>query len=433
MYTAVNAIVGVLKKILPNTLVDVFRPLYHRGLSFFMALAYGFPAKKLVVIGVTGTKGKSTVAEMLFTIFRAKGYKTALLSTIRFAIEDHSEPNRYKMTLPGRGFAQAFMRRALAAGCTHFIIEVTSESVLQYRHLYLELDALAVTNIQKEHIERHGSFENYAAAKREIVMALAHSKKQSGVLVSNADIAETAAFLTLPVKKAIGFRAEELEHVSTDERSVHFTFDTTKVSLPLPGVHNALNALAALKLAQALGVEVAKAAEALSTLPPVHGRTEHIDAGQEFFVVVDYAHTPDSLTALYQAFPKNKKICVLGNTGGGRDIWKRPVMGKIAEEHCEKIILTNEDPYDEDPYAIMEEMAKGMSPGGRVRTKIIPDRREAIRSAIEAAQKGDAVLISGKGTDPFIMGPDGTKEPWNDAYVTREELEKHLGQAQHQI
>ena len=152
MYSFVNAVVGVLKKVLPERAVEAFRPLYHRGLSFFMALVYGFPAKKLVVIGVTGTKGKSTVAEMLFAIFRAAGHTTALLSTIRFAIEDHSEPNRYKMTLPGRGFAQAFMSRAVAEGCTHFIIEVTSESVLQYRHLYLELDALVVTNIQKEHI-----------------------------------------------------------------------------------------------------------------------------------------------------------------------------------------------------------------------------------------------------------------------------------------
>ena len=320
------------------------------------------------------------------------------------------------------------MSRAVAEGCTHFIIEVTSESVLQYRHLYLELDALVVTNIQKEHIERHGSFENYAAAKREIVMALIQSKKATGVLVSNADIPETATFLTLPVKKAIGFRATELGHVSTDERNVRFKYEETNVSLPLPGIHNALNALAALKLSEALGIGAAKAAEALSTLPPVRGRAEHIDAGQNFFVVVDYAHTPDSLTALYQAFPKNRKVCVLGNTGGGRDTWKRPVMGKIAEEHCEKIILTNEDPYDEDPYAIIEEMTKGMSPAGRFKTKIIPDRREAIRSALEAAQKGDAVLISGKGTDPFIMGPGGEKEPWNDAYVTREELKRLLSQ-----
>ena len=142
-----------------------------------MALSYGFPARKLIVLGVTGTKGKSTTAEMLFSILRAAGHKTALISTIRFAIEDDSEPNLYKMTLQGRGFAQAFMRRALKARCTHLVIEVTSESVLQHRHRFLDLDGLIVTNIQREHIESHGSFEKYVAAKRAIVETLVRSPK----------------------------------------------------------------------------------------------------------------------------------------------------------------------------------------------------------------------------------------------------------------
>ncbi|OYV26539.1 MAG: hypothetical protein B7W98_03065, partial [Parcubacteria group bacterium 20-58-5] len=144
------------------------------------------------------------------------------------------------------------------------------------------------------------------------------------------------------------------------------------------------------------------------------------DVGQNFLAVVDYAHTPDSLQALYDAFPNRRKICVLGNTGGGRDTWKRPAMGKIADEACAEVFLTNEDPYDEDPKQIVDAMAAGMA-----RTpQIIMDRREAIRAALRAARAGDAVLISGKGTDPFIMGAHGTKEPWSDASVVREELEK---------
>ncbi|MDE1919262.1 MAG: UDP-N-acetylmuramyl-tripeptide synthetase [Patescibacteria group bacterium] len=422
MYEIVDRIVRVLKKIVPRSLVRPLLPAYHRFLGFFMALWYGFPARKLVVIGITGTKGKSTVAEMVFSILRGEGYTTALLSTIRSAIEDHSEPNLEKMTLQGRGFTQAFMHRALRAGCTHIIVELTSEGVLQYRHQFLELDALVVTNIQREHIERHGSFEKYVAAKRAIVDALVHSPKRSKILVANEDVPESRAFLSLPVTKAIGFKESELKHLQGNERGISFEYGEMHFSLPLPGTFNAMNALAAVKACVALGVPLSTAAAALAALPAVRGRVEHIDAGQDFLVVVDYAHTPDSLRALYSAFPKQRKICVLGNTGGGRDAWKRPEMGKIAEEACATVILTNEDPYDEDPRAIIDAVARGM----RRTPEIIMDRREAIRSALARARSGDAVLISGKGTDPFIMGPRGTKNPWSDARVAREELERLL-------
>ena len=398
------------------------RPSYHRALAFFMALSYGFPARKLVVIGVTGTKGKSTTVEMLFSILRAVGYKTALISTIRFAIEDDSEPNQYKMTLQGRGFAQAFMRRAIAAGCTHIVIEVTSESVLQYRNWFLNLDGLIVTNIQREHIESHGSFEKYVAAKRAIVETLARSPKRSRILVANTDIPESRAFLSAAVSKAIGFSASELKNISGDERNVRFEYSGIHFSLPITGAFNAVNALAAIKTAEAFGVSLKTCEKALGGLSRISGRVEHIDAGQDFIVVVDYAHTPDSLQALYDAFPKNRKICVLGNTGGGRDTWKRPLMGRIADEACEKVILTNEDPYDEDPRAIVDAMARGM----RRVPEIVMDRREAIRHALAAARTGDAVLISGKGTDPFIMGAKGAKVPWSDAGVVREELGRLL-------
>ena len=329
------------------------------------------------------------------------------------------------MTLQGRGFAQAFMRRALRAGCTHLIIEVTSESVLQSRHTFLNFDALLVTNIQKEHIESHGSFENYVAAKRAIVDALARSSKNNRVLVANEDVPETQKFLSAPVTKAIGFSFKELQDVSSDARSTRFTYADTHFSLPLPGTFNALNALASIKLAGAFGISTAVASDALSTLPVVRGRVEHIDAGQDFLAVIDYAHTPDSLRALYTAFGNKRKICVLGNTGGGRDTWKRPEMANIAEECCDEVILTNEDPYDEDPQKIVQEMARGM----KKPPLIVMDRREAIRHALTSARTGDAVLISGKGTDPYIMGAHGTKTPWNDAEVVREELHKLLAKS----
>ena len=427
MYDALNWIVHLLKKIVPESVVRPLRPIYHRVLAYVMAFSYDFPARELTVIGITGTKGKSTTAEMLFTIFRAVGYKTALISTIRFAIEDESEPNRYKMTLQGRGFAQAFMRHAIRAGCTHFIIEITSESVPQYRHCFLELDGLIVTNIHREHIESHGSFANYVAAKGTIVDTLVHSHKQKRVLVANEDIPESSHFLSAHVPRKIGFGMHELQNIFENDRQIRFVYEGVSFSLPLPGTFNAMNALAAVKCAEAFAVPIPVAAAALETLPVVRGRVERIEAGQDFIAIVDYAHTPDSLKSLYGAFASQRKICVLGNTGGGRDTWKRPEMGRIADETCDQVILTNEDPYDENPRAIVDAMAAGMA-----RTpEIIMNRREAIRAALRLASLAQdkhnvAVLISGKGTDPFIMGPKGSKESWSDADVVREELQQLL-------
>lgn len=417
---------------------------YHYALARLAALRYGFPSRRMTVIGVTGTKGKSSVAEMLYAILSAAGYETALAGTIRFALGKESRPNLFKMTLPGRGFIQKFLAEALAKGCTHAVVELTSEAALQYRHLGVELDALIVTNIQREHIESHGSFEKYVAAKRALVAALERSPKRLRVLVANEDIPESRAFLSADVSRAIGFSARELEGVVSDDCGARFDYAGTPVSLPLPGIFNAMNALAAIKAAEALGVSRDAAATALAELAPVKGRVERIETGQDFLAVVDYAHTPDSLKALYGAFPNRRKICVLGNTGGGRDVWKRPEMGRIAEEACETVILTDEDPYDEDPRAIIDAMAAGMSPGGRrSKLQIILDRRSAIRAALRLAlslSKGAppqpldsargagnqdiAVLISGKGTDPFIMGARGTRTPWSDAAVVREELER---------
>lgn len=418
MYTLIQHLVHLLKKIVPESVVQKLRPQYHKTLSLVMAFAYGFPARKLTVIGITGTKGKSTTADMLFAIFREAGYRTALISTIRFAINDTSEPNRYKMTLQGRGFAQAFMHRALRAGCTHLIIEITSESVLQYRHTFLDLDGLIVTNIQREHIESHGSFENYVAAKRTIVDTLVNSPKKRRVLIVNKDVPETRSFASANVSEVIPFAAYELQNLHTDASGISFTYANIPFTLPMPGEVNAMNALAAIKMADRFDVAASVSAKALAILPIVRGRLERIEEGQDFLTVVDYAHTPDSLRALYSSFPAHRKICVLGSTGGGRDIWKRPEMGRIADESCDTVILTNEDPYDEDPKKIIDMIAAGMH-----RTpEIIMDRREAIRRALSLARTGDAVLISGKGTDPYIMGARGTKTPWSDAQVVREEL-----------
>ena len=403
-----------LKKIIPQPIMSA----YHFALAHLAAVLYRFPSKELLVIAVTGTKGKSSVAEMISAILEEAGHKTALMNSIRFKIGDESEHNLTRMSMPGRFFIQRFLRRAKDAGCTAAILEMTSEGVMQHRHRALELDALIFTNLAPEHIERHGSLEAYADAKFEIGRALARSRKRPRVIVANADDKEAVRYLTLPVEKHVSFSLLRQEPWEAGERGGYFTFEGEKIAIHLPGEFSLKNALAACSLANALGIDSATIAHALEKIQKIPGRGERIDEGQAFTVIVDYAHTPDSLEALYEAYAHSHKICILGNTGGGRDTWKRPVMGKIADEYCETVILTNEDPYDEDPRSIMEEMARGMER----KPIIIMDRREAIREALRMAKASDAVLISGKGTDPCICVKNGKKIPWSDVEVVREEL-----------
>ncbi|HEY4473810.1 MAG TPA: UDP-N-acetylmuramyl-tripeptide synthetase [Candidatus Paceibacterota bacterium] len=439
-----DAIKKILRFALPSSLFALSLNWYHFLFSWLAALWYGFPSKRLFVIGVTGTKGKSSTVEMINAILEEAGFRTAIASTIRFKIDKESEPNLFKMTMPGRGYLQTFLARARKSDCTHAVIEITSEGARQYRHAGIALHALIFTNIAREHIESHGSFENYQRAKLAIGKALVASSKRPRYIVANADDELGKKFLALPVEKTLPFRLKDAEPYRVSDMNTRMTFGGSSFEIPFPGTFTILNALAAATLARELGIPPPTIAHALANMKKIAGRAEAILCGQEYLTIVDYAHTPDSLLALYEAFaprhsagPKRKLICVLGNTGGGRDRWKRPEMGAIADSLCETVILTNEDPYDEDPRRIVEEMARGMSArggsasGGKQKLLIIMDRREAIQRALQEAtllqaqgDKNVAVLITGKGTDPFIMEANGTKTPWSDASVVREELKK---------
>lgn len=399
--------------------MELLYSIYHFALAMFGAFLYGYPSQKILLIGVTGTKGKTSTVEMLSAILEEAGYTTAVLNSIRIKIAADSTSNEMRMSMPGRFYIQRFLSKALRAQCSAAIIEMTSEGARQYRHRGVALDALIFTNLAPEHIESHGSYEKYADAKFELGLQLARSSKRPRIIVANAQDAQSTRYLALPVEEKISYSLKDTPHVSS-ETGGRFTFDGVDIAMSLPGEFSLQNALAATTLARALGVKTETIARALEHMKDIPGRAQHIDEGQDFTVIVDYAHTPDSLKALYDAYANSRKICVLGATGGGRDAWKRPVLGKIAEEYCAEIILTDEDPYDENPTGIVLALASGMSKP----PTIIMDRREAIARALSLAKTGDAVLITGKGTDPCICGPKGTKTPWSDAQITREELEK---------
>lgn len=417
-----------IKRILPSGVLDRIRPPYHLALAYLGSVWYRHPSKEITVIAVTGTKGKSTVTEMITAILEADGNQVASLSTIQFKIGGDTKRNLYKMTMPGRLFVQKFLRDAVDAGCTYAVVEMTSEGAKQYRHRFIEMDALVFTNLTPEHIESHGSFENYKQAKLSIAAQLAESAKQPRFLVVNTDDEHGADFLRYQVEEKLPYALSMLKLYTLHKDGVSLVIqngdEEVTFRVPLVGLFNVYNALAAITLTRALGVPLNTIDKAFRSLPTVKGRVEHFqspsDAEKQITVVVDYAHTPDSLEKLYTAFKDQRKIAVLGNTGGGRDTWKRPEMATIAERYCEAIILTNEDPYDEDPRQIVEDMQRGITDEERV--SVIMDRRLAIRTAIEQAEAGMYIIVSGKGTDPYIMGPHNTKQPWSDADVVQKEL-----------
>lgn len=416
-----NEILYRIKKYIPTNLFEFFQPIYHYLLSLAGALIYRFPSRKIFVIQITGTKGKTTTAELVSAILEEAGFKTALLGTLRFKIGDKTEMNKQKMTMPGRFFVQQFIRKAVKAKCDYVIIESTSQGVLQFRHKFIQSNALIFTNLSPEHIESHGSYEKYREAKLKIVKALEKSNKKRKILVINSDDKEAPKFLKNNIKEKYEYSIKDAEPFTLEKEGLVMTFNNTKIKARLSGKFNIYNILAAATFAksQSIGTDTIK--RAMENFRGIRGRVERIEEGQDFTIIVDYAHTDDSLEKLYEAFPNTKRICVLGNTGGGRDTWKREVMGSIADKYCSNIILTNEDPYDEDPQKIVDDMKEGIK---HTECEVIMDRREAINKALRIAETGDTVLITGKGTDPYIMGPNNTKLEWDDASVVREELQK---------
>ena len=407
---------------MPNWLFKMGQPIYHYTLSLLAALVYRFPASSIKIVFVTGTKGKTSTVELLSSILETAGHKTASSSTIFIKIGDKTEDNLYKMTAPGRFFVQMFLRKAVNNKCEYAVIEMTSQAVVQYRHRFINYDGLIFTNIAPEHIESHGSFENYLNAKLELARALGQSNKRPRITVSNLDDEHGEKFLSYEAEKKVGFRLSDWSN---------YNFKSELI-----GDFNKYNILGAVKFAEALNIPADKIKQGIEKVKLIPGRLDYVYAGQPYKIVVDYATTADSLKAVYSAFPGKKLICVLGCTGGGRDQWKRPLMASIAEAHCERVILTNEDPYDEDPEQIIEQLAKGIKNTSKL-DKIL-DRRQAIKRALEFAEElavpppkggttaGDsnvAVMITGRGTDPYITHGD-YKEPWSDKDVAFEEYKK---------
>lgn len=420
-------------------MLNFLKNIYHFCLAWLGNVIYGFPSKKIFVLGVTGTKGKSTTIELINAILEATGKKTALLSSVRFKFDKETEKNMTGMTMPGRFFIQKFLRRAVNVGCQYALIEVTSQGILQFRHRFIDFDAAMFLNLQPEHIEAHGSFENYRNAKTQFFKDVAKNclRKNKFFFINEGD----------------SNHHHFIEAVKNCGQMVYFSREgfiegelnkgKEKIGDWLSNNFNLENGAAATAFAKSQGIGWPVIKKVFSSFVGVPGRMEVIKS-RPFKVVIDYAHTPDSLEKIYQSLSvRNNKsersagwrksniehrtsnlICVLGAAGGGRDKWKRPEMGLIASQYCKIAILTNEDPFDENPEEIMDQIEAGFLENPKIKShpfKIL-DRKEAIKKAISIAKEGDTVVITGKGSEAWMRVEGGKKIPWNERKITEELL-----------
>ncbi|MBI2034057.1 MAG: UDP-N-acetylmuramyl-tripeptide synthetase [Candidatus Liptonbacteria bacterium] len=429
---------GFLKKITPGFLLDM----YHWGLAYLGAVFYGFPSKKLIIIGVTGTKGKTSTAYFIWRALNSAGMKTGMIGTISICVGDEEKINNLHMTMPGRFIIQKNLHRMLEGGCLAAVIETTSEGIKQWRHKGIVYDIAVFTNLTPEHIPSHGSFENYRAMKQKVFQELSSSfqktvshRKIPKIIVANVDSAEAPHFLKFASDQKITFglsRGADIraENVIEKDLGVEFKIKNQNIKLALLGKFNALNALPAVIIGEIFKLEQRKIIEGIQGLSKIPGRMEIVQK-TPFMVVVDFSYERESMTAALKSGREllkkgSRLIVLLGAPGGGRDKSHRPIMGQIAAQMADLMVVSTDEPYNDDPLQIINDISEAATEAGKregINLFRIPDRREGIQRALSLAKPGDVVIISGMGALQVRM--IGNKAvPWDDRTVVREELAK---------
>ncbi len=436
---------SLLRQLIPRPVLGA----YHRVLAVLANVWYGRPSERMIVIGVTGTTGKSSVIELLAVIFKAAGMRVGIASSIRFQAGERSWMNATKLTMVGRFQLQRWLRRMVDAGCQYAIIETTSLGIAQYRHAGIHYDTVLLTNLYREHLDAHGGYATYRRAKRRLFTHLARSRPKviAGQTIPrraiiNLDSEYAVEFAGIAVEEQIGFTVAHRVaagggrtvsgEILRDGRRVGLRVNRSEIWLNLPGEHNAVNALAAYCVARTHRLAAADIQRALAQVAGIPGRIETIDAGQPFTMIVDYAFEPGAMEQLYRVagtLPHGRVIQVLGTTGGGRDAARGAVLGAMAARFADIVIATDEDPYDDDPAVLVERVVRGATEAGKIPGKnlfVQLDRRLAIRQAVALAQGNDVVLITGKGSEQVMALAGGRKISWDDRSIAREEIRRKL-------
>ena len=434
---------NTLRKIIPRPLFQLYHYLLALAADFF----YRQPSEKLIVIGVTGTSGKSSVVYLVTKILEKAGFRVGAASTILFKVDKNEWLNDRKMTMIGRFALQKLIKQAVKANCQYAIIETTSQGIAQFRHLGINYDILVFTNLYPEHLEAHGGFENYKKAKLKLFAKLKTDppkliagQRIKKTIIANLDDQQASDFLDHWAEMKFGFtltnnstnigRVVRAEKTKVSNGGIEFMVDRQLFSLRLLGRHNIYNTLAAVTVGLSQGLGLAGMADGLNNVTGIPGRLEFIDEGQNFKVIVDYAFEPKAVEALYQLIkylPHQKIIHLLGSAGGGRDVSRRPKLGQLACTNADIVIATNEDPYDEKPEKIIDQVAVGAIRAKKIIDQNlfkILDRRQAIKKALSLAGADDLILITGKGCEQAMAVANNKKIPWDDRAVVREELKK---------
>ena len=424
-----------MKKLIPQKIKNI----YHLIQAILANFYFGFPSKKLKVIGITGTNGKTTTVQMIAKILEEAGYKVAMASTINFKIGDKEWINKTKFTTLSAWAVQKFTKEAIKKKCDYLVLETSSHSLDQYRVWGINYNIAVVTNVTREHLDYHKDIKRYRKAKLKLF-------KNVDDIVVNLDMNNPEEFLAIGAPNKCGYTTR-VENIQCESRDSNLKFETIlaeeiglemwgsrykaqgiEYELNLPGLFNIENALAATCVGVTEKIDKKTIAKALKKIDGISGRMEYIKNNKGLNIIIDYAVTPDSLEKLYNLVKdinrNNGDIISVFGACGERDRGKRPIMGEIVSKIADYIIITNEDPYNEDPERIIDEIAQGVKSkkeGGNF-WKIL-DRRKAINKALNLAKPGDFVVVTGKGAEE-IMAVGKERISWNDKKVILEELKK---------
>lgn len=437
-----------LKRIVPQSIFSAYYWLF----SVLGACLYGFPSRKMIVVGITGTKGKTSTANFVWSCSMAAGMKAGIITTANIRIGDEELMNHYHMTMPGRFAIQRTMREMVKKGCKVCVVETTSEGLKQWRHAGIDYDVAIFTNLTPEHLPSHGgSFEAYKKAKGALFSSLHRScqKKLDGVVVSkivlaNNDSEHAPYYLSLASGIAHTFSIHaasdtKAERIQESHTGVTFAVcgagnhNCVSYQLSVLGAFNVYNALPAIALMKLWNIPEEKIQAGLKALALIPGRMEVIARVGTFpaTVIVDYAHEGQSMSVATEAARKmlgvgGKLVVLLGAEGGGRDKAKRKTMGEVVAKKADIVVVSDVDPYDDDPVEICEDIAKVVEAGGKQRgvsVFVVGDRRAGIAKALSLATVGDVVLVTGKGAEQSMVVRGGSI-PWDDRVVVREEMAK---------
>lgn len=407
----------IVKKVVPRSLFKKIEPLGHLGEAMLLETKHGFPARNLKVIGVTGTDGKTSTCTLITQMLRENGYKVAMMTTISIDYGDGKgpQPNPTRLTTMGAAGLVNKLKKVQASGAEWLVLEVTSHALAQYRVWGVPFTVAVMTNLGHEHLDYHGTFERYRDAKKMLFTQTDRNKKGLRTGIVNADDPSGEVFakaIAHPVRYGIkngDLRAYDVKLTPTGSTYVtEFNGQVYNVTCHLPGSFNVYNSLAAVGVGQALGLTVKQIEKGIASLKSVEGRMTKVDEGQDFSVIVDYAHTPESFEKVFKELKpltKGRLIAVFGSAGR-RDEEKRAKQGLIAGKYCDEVIVTEEDDRDIDGHEIMEQIASGALKAGKVKGKnlhLIHEREEAVKAAIDMAKKGDLVILLGKGHEKSIL------------------------------